>query len=576
MNYFSIIPLLAFIASLFTSALILGKNVRQKEHRAFLLFSLALQVWAAFDFVHWNMNKATGMSLMKLQCIAWLSVGFLFINFIYVFLGKPKGIIYKVFGAGTFVSIAIAVPTDLVIQSYKSAYWGMSIVPGKLFFPVIFIMISHFFYALYLIFSAYRKSIELTMKRQLVLLFIGTVIAIGVGITTDILMPYVWYIDFPGLSSTASVFQSVLIFVAVTQYRFLSLGIPEFAEELFHNMNDAVIVMNGDGDIVNSNPAAKKMMGSDLYHIDLSKTIGDYSLRTVYDSVETVIIVNSSVKTVQLTQSPVRQLGKIEGWILIIKDITAKKQIEMELVEKNKELDTFVYKASHDLKGPLSSIKGLVALSRESIEDRAALSYLDMIEKTAGRLDKVLLDLLQVTKIKKSDMVPGKIVLKKLVNEILESLQYDSGYRKVSITVYCDENATVCSDLNSVNSILQNLIVNAINYRNPESFASWVDIIINTKENGVEIVIADNGIGIPYEQQERIFEMFYRASNRVDGTGLGLYIVKNALARLGGTVRVESKVDSGTTFFIFIPDAGPQLEMASVSGESKLSLTGAA
>lgn len=579
MNYYSLIPLASLISGIFITALILGKDMRKPAHQAFIMFSLALQAWAALDFINWNLEGDNArLMLMKMQSVTWLAVGFLFLNFIYVFLSRRKDVIYKVIRFAMVASILLSLSGNLVIEDCKTTFWGADIKPGILFFPVVFIvMLTPFLFAIHLIYKELRRTTSFTRRKQLVLLFSGTLTAIVAGITTDILMPYVFHIAFPGLSSTASVFQSVLIFVAVTRYGFLAVEISEIAEELFHNVNDAVIVMNTGGKVVNYNSAARDMMGEDIGNISLEKEIEAYKANTPYDSFETVLKANNGRKTVLLTQSCVKHLGSIIAWILIVRDITRKKQMELELIEKNKELDAFVYKASHDLKGPLSSVKGLVALAREGLENKATLSYIDMIEKTASRMDKVLLDLLQVTRIKKSDIVPGKIMLKKLVDEILDSLQYTPGYSKVTIEVYCDEKAGLYSDLNSVSSVIQNLVVNAISYRNPEAFASWLDIMIKTNEKGAEIVIADNGIGIPEDQQEKVFEMFHRVSNFAEGTGLGLYIVKSAMARLGGTIRLESQVDKGTKFFIFIPDTRTNTERASsLSPESALSLTGAA
>lgn len=578
MNYYSFIPLVSFIFSIFITALILGKDMRKEAHKAFILFSISLQVWAAFDFIGWNLDDHyVKLALMRIQSVSWLMAGFLFLNFVYVFLGRRKDIVFKAVGIIMIAGIILTLPADLVIKDCKSTYWGVDIHPGVLFLPVVFIVvILPFLLAFYFIYKAFKKSRDFMIKRQLILLLTGTLTAIVVGIITDILMPYVFHVEFPGLSSTASVFQSMLIFVAVTRYNFLAIGVPEIAEELFHNMSDAVIIMNTSGKVVNFNPAAKVLLGDNIESNTFSSLIEGYHAKKTYDSYEAVLKVNGNMRTILLTQSSVKQLEAVVGWILIMKDISHKKQMETELIEKNRELDTFVYKASHDLKGPLSSIRGLVSLAREAAESRATLSFIDMIDKTIGRMDRVLLDLLQVTRIRKSDIQPRRIMLKKLVDEILESLQYTPGFSKVAIEVYCDEKAGLYSDINSVSSVLQNLVVNSINYRNPEAFAPWIDIMITASERGAEIVIADNGIGIPVDQQEKIFEMFYRASSNADGTGLGLYIVKSAVERLAGTVRLESEVGKGTKFFVFIPNARPQIKSPSVSAESNLSLTGAA
>jgi signal transduction histidine kinase len=109
------------------------------------------------------------------------------------------------------------------------------------------------------------------------------------------------------------------------------------------------------------------------------------------------------------------------------------------------------------------------------------------------------------------------------------------------------------SDKSRVNALLKNIIGNAVKYRNPEITHSFAHVEFSVKENTYEIRVNDNGHGIPEKSLSRIFEMFYRASSSSVGTGLGLYICKEIVTKLNGTIQVESEVEKGTSVLITIP-----------------------
>jgi signal transduction histidine kinase len=570
MNYYSLIPLFAFLASSFTSAMVMGRDLCRAEHRSFLVYSVALQVWAIIDFLSWSMHTHSNLlMLFRIQSIAWLSVGVLFLRFTYIFIGRKSDRLYTIVIMSTIACAVVAVFSNAVVPGYIHTYWGITLNRGNLFFPVIAVaMLFPFLYALFLLFAAYRRAEAFQHKRQLLLLFTGTLAGVIIGIVTDIICPEFLHYNVVSLSSTGSVLQSMFLFVALTRYRFLSIGIQEVAADLFNNVTDAVVLLSSSGKVIKYNDRAQSMFGFNEDKVsDPAGAIDDYQLCTPYEMLETRVVAAGAEMIVLLTQSPVKQFGYTAGWILILRDITFKKKMELELVEKNKELDTFVYKASHDLKGPLSSIKGIVALARNS-DEKDVSPYLDMIDKSISRLDNVLLDLLQVTRVKKSEAKFEQVSFRKIVDDILESLRYHKDYSMIAFNVSCSEPVPFYSDRAALVSLLQNLIVNSINYREQEASSSWVDITVNTGIEGVKIKVADNGVGIAEEHHEKIFDMFFRANASGEGTGLGLYIVKNAVSRLEGTIEVESREGCGTSFSIFLPQPST-LQPSSRPGNKK-------
>lgn len=234
-------------------------------------------------------------------------------------------------------------------------------------------------------------------------------------------------------------------------------------------------------------------------------------------------------------------------------DITDRKKTERELLETNQELDTFFYKASHDLKGPLASVMGIVNLARLEMQDELIDKYFGMIETSVKRLDRTLMDLIELARTRKGASKLSVINLKLLIEEIMYSLKHVPDFSRINFEIKVDHNVEITSDKVLILSVFQNLIHNAINYCNHQS--PWVRVRVILKDNGIELEVADNGKGITDQIKNRVFEMFYRGHPDSTGSGLGLFIVKNALEKMKGTINFESKTGQGTTFTVFIPDA---------------------
>ncbi|KAF2339725.1 MAG: HAMP domain-containing sensor histidine kinase [Flavobacterium nitrogenifigens] len=236
--------------------------------------------------------------------------------------------------------------------------------------------------------------------------------------------------------------------------------------------------------------------------------------------------------------------------------IFKKKEVEnMELKRANYELDHFVYSASHDLRAPLNSMLGLIEIVKDETAEEHTLEYLDALKGNAERLDAFICDILDYSRNLRTDIANDPIVYRELLEEIGKNLKFmgDSSRSVDFITVIRGEEP-VFSDRSRLNNILNNVISNAIRYQDASKEKPFVRIEIDILVDKTNIEVSDNGIGIPEEAQPKIYDMFYRASNKTLGSGLGLYIVKEALGRLGGRIRVSSAVGVGTTFYIEIPN----------------------
>lgn len=245
--------------------------------------------------------------------------------------------------------------------------------------------------------------------------------------------------------------------------------------------------------------------------------------------------------------------GTVMGTIAIITNITDRKITELKLKDSNNELDAFVYKASHDLKGPLASIIGLTNIAKDEIRDERALEYFEMIRKSTSRLDTILLDLIDVTRINKATLESRPVKLPKLIDDVINSLKHQPQSEHIRFNVNLNGVDSFVSDSKLLTSIFQNLIGNSINYHDPNKDESFIEINAQQTPQGLTFQVMDNGLGIPKRLQSKVFEMFYRGNTRSKGSGLGLYIVKNSIEKLQGTCKLESEEGVGTIFSFHLP-----------------------
>lgn len=225
-----------------------------------------------------------------------------------------------------------------------------------------------------------------------------------------------------------------------------------------------------------------------------------------------------------------------------------------QLANSNKELEAFIYNASHDLKGPLAASKGLVDLAKTSNDPEEIKDYLSMIQTSLDKLDHILGTLHEVALIRNGQLVFKKIDLEIALISLLNNFKGYPNFDNIKFIVRNEMKKDFYSDEILIQTILRNLIENAIKYSIPEAKNSYVKISFRESETGINIELADNGIGIPEKFHNKVFESFFRATAASSGSGLGLFIVKNALSKLGGSIEINnSKELNGAVFHLFLP-----------------------
>lgn len=252
----------------------------------------------------------------------------------------------------------------------------------------------------------------------------------------------------------------------------------------------------------------------------------------------------------------------VNGLITNFRDVTERITYEEALSSANKhlkktntELDRFVYSVSHDLRAPLASILGVIEFTESETSEIEVLENLSMIKESVKKLDGFIMDILDYSRNSRSEIKSEVIDFKQILNDSVNNLKFmsrDNG--DVAIRFNTVENNHFYSDSYRLYIVLTNLISNAIRYYNPDLESPYVMIDIEVELTEAIIIVKDNGMGIDEKFQKKVFDMFYRVSKKSVGSGLGLYIVKEAVDKLGGTLELESELGVGTEFRLKIPN----------------------
>lgn len=244
----------------------------------------------------------------------------------------------------------------------------------------------------------------------------------------------------------------------------------------------------------------------------------------------------------------------IRGIIVNCHDIHDRVHFEEQLKNTNYELDSFVYRVSHDLKAPLRSILGLLSLASKESSVETLHIYNEMMKRSVEGLDRFIHELTQFSRNSRLDIQVESIDFTALVREVLFQIQYLNLENKIEIRQHIIQNLEFFSDKHRIHTILANLLSNAYKYHRFENNNPYIEIDIKVDSGGVEIIVLDNGSGIDEQYQTKVFDMFYRASEQSTGSGLGLYIVKSAIERLQGEIQLESIIGKGTKIKVELPN----------------------
>jgi signal transduction histidine kinase len=260
----------------------------------------------------------------------------------------------------------------------------------------------------------------------------------------------------------------------------------------------------------------------------------------------------------------VNEISKLHSsFINLIQDlevlIERSNQANTELAEQNRrltkinqELDMFVYSASHDLRAPMTSLMGLVQLCQGEEDQEECQSYYTFMQERIKELDRYIMDIIDYSRNNRQEMNIEQLDLEVLINETIQQYAYHENFKMMRIIkkVHCEEPCY--NDGFRLGIIFKNLISNAIKYSDLDKEENTLNITIKVSQGYINMEFSDTGIGIPEDKTNRIFNIFFRAHAQSKGSGLGLYIVKETVEKIGGEITVSSKPGKGTIFKVRI------------------------
>jgi signal transduction histidine kinase len=269
----------------------------------------------------------------------------------------------------------------------------------------------------------------------------------------------------------------------------------------------------------------------------VNEGLNETDLQSALDTNE---ISNLSQAFIKLSRKLKNQFGEIQ-------------QQNRELKKLNEELDRFIYSAAHDLKSPLASMDGLIRLAEREINSPGHAHYFQMMSSSVHKLDGFIRDITDYAKNKRQHLKIEKIDLERLVLDILDSVRFlphaDLMRAQVSVT-----GLEFYTDRARLEIVLKNLISNSYRYMDFSKQEPYIKIEGVVGEKELRINVIDNGIGIGKSHLPRIFDMFYRAVEHSQGTGIGLFLVKESVKMLRGRISVKSNLGEWTLFHLVLPN----------------------
>jgi PAS domain S-box-containing protein len=244
---------------------------------------------------------------------------------------------------------------------------------------------------------------------------------------------------------------------------------------------------------------------------------------------------------------------EIKGLVIMLHDITDRKLEQQQLQKENDQLDQFIFKTTHDLRAPINSALGLVSLAENASEEEK-LKYLQMVRASLMKLETFIEEVNSFYKNDKMAIQTERIEIESMLQTEIEALQNLPSPKKISFEVTHERSVDLYSDYIRVKTILTNIVSNSIKYSDPAKEEPFIRVHTKVTQQNLTVTIADNGIGIDSRYLDKIYDIFFRATQHGVGTGLGLYIVKDTVEKLNGRITVASEPGKGTTFTITIPN----------------------
>ena len=542
MTYTFIIPIIVFFINLITITYVFAQNWKGPVNRAYMYFLLSTIVWVGMDIVeHLNFPTNAPIWFDKLTSISWISIGFLFLNFVYHWLQRNKDRIYRIFFSTTIISIFITLGTNTIIN------YGILYVPIS-----ITVIILPFIYSSYLLFESFKQShIDSLLRKQLSLMVLGVVLSMGFGLIIGISFPVVFEVkEWFYLTSSLTGLQALFVLPAMVKFNFLATPLHEVTGQLFEHSNQSVLIINPSESIIHANNAAIELFGLHknlIFGMNASELFLEYDPEQNYKNFETETT-GENKKNVSVSNTVIRQGGLLLGKMIIIDDISDRKQGEdnlrfsrMQLRRLTKYLHNiqeeeraFIAREIHDVLGQeLTSMKmDLSWLNKKLTNENPEINQ--QIDSLGVQIDKTIQSVREIS----SKLHPA--ILEDL--GLRAAVEWQTTEFKKRTKIKCKlnmPNETLGlnkEDTRSLYRIIQEALTNIMRHAEAEN----VDISIKKLPDDIQMTITDDGKG-------------FSQTEKRDGHSFGLLGMNERAYSMEAILTIESEIHTGTTIHLNIP-----------------------
>ena len=342
-------------------------------------------------------------------------------------------------------------------------------------------------------------------------------------------------------------------------------------EQVFDNTHNGIIIFDAKGNIINANNTAALLFDNSqnpLTGSDISNLLPDLKTHFYDDKNESYCyhsdigyefeqkIQSSSGKYFSVSVSKINNEDNNNTFFLFVSDITQRKQAEEKLLKANVELEEFAYRTSHDLRSPIVSSLGLLDIAQKSITDGntdKVKECLELANTSLTKLEVLIQDILKLTEMENAEESEQAVDVEDLINSVFHSMRHMDGFEKAEKIVSLGGVDEVNVKLTRFRMIIENLVSNAIKYQDPDQTSPHIEVKLKRENSQVFVDVSDNGLGIPEDQQQKLFKMFNRFHPKVSfGSGLGLYLIKKSAHVLGGDIEYVHQ-PIGARFRLTIP-----------------------
>ena len=536
------IPIIVFIVNLITITYVFAQNWKGPVNRAFIYFLLSANAWVSMDIIEFiNFPGNAPAWFDKLTSVAWLFIGYLFLNFIYHWLHKEKDLIYRIFYFSAIVSVIISLGSHTIINY------------GILYAPIsILVTILPFIYGSILLYQSFKHSQRNSLlRKQLSIMVIGLAISVGFGLIIGISFPVIFELkDWFYLTSSLTGLQALFVLPALVKFNFLATPLQEVTGELFEYSNQSVLIINPSESIIHANNAAIELFGLHknlIIGINASELFMDYDPKQNYKNFETETT-GKNKKIVSVSNTIIKEGVLLLGKMIIIDDISERKQGEdnlrysrMQLRRLTKYLHNiqeeeraFIAREIHDVLGQeLTSMKmDLSWLNKKLTSKNPEVNQ--QIDSLGVQIDKTIQSVREIS----SKLHPA--ILEDL--GLRAAVEWQTKEFENRTTIKCNlsmPNETLGlnkEDTRSLYRIIQEALTNIMRHAEAEN----VDISIIKSQDDILMTIKDDGKG-------------FSKTEKKDGHSFGILGMNERAYSMDAILSIKSEIQTGTTIHLNIP-----------------------